>query len=257
MTRKAIEIAKDRVLRAAVYRRVSTEDQANEGYGLEVQSTRCAAQIVAKGWIQVGEYSDAGISGTKDSSERPGLAAVLAAAENDEIDAVVVLALDRLGRNTRLVLSLVETFADAEVEIVSCKESLDTSTPQGKFVLTMFAALAQLERDTIVERTTAGRDARGQVDGEKGGRVPMGYKRSIEGVIEVDVVSSNIVKAMFALYDQKMTLTAISDYMNSIGIRTPRNKIWHPSSVSVVINNKPLYMGGFRGESNIPWPRIL
>jgi site-specific DNA recombinase len=245
------------VLRAAVYIRVSTEEQANEGYGLDVQTQRCRAQIIAKGWELAGEFADAGISGTKDASERPGLAALLLAAENSEIDAVVVLALDRLGRNTRLVLSLVETFADAGVEIVSCKESLDTSTPQGKFVLTMFAALAQLERDTIVERTTAGRNARGQVDGERGGRVPMGYRRTSQGVIEVDEYRAGIVKAMFALRDKQMSLKAIATYLNAVEIKTPRNKQWHASSVKEVIDNRETYLGGLRGASNISWPKIL
>lgn len=66
------------------------------------------------------------------------------------------------------------------VELVSCKESLDTSSPAGRFVLTMFAALAQLERDNIVQRTTDGRNQRGRIDGERGGRVPMEYKRVFE-----------------------------------------------------------------------------
>ena len=137
-----------------------------------MQRERCTAQIVAKGWQYAGEYADPGISGTKGADERPGLAALLSDARAGKVDAVIVLALDRLGRKTSLVLDLVETLADNGAPLVSCKESLDTSTPQGQFVLTMFAAMARLERDTIVERTSAGRNARGKVDGERGGRMP-------------------------------------------------------------------------------------
>src|SRR5262245_25772148 len=87
--------------RAAIYLRVSTEEQASDGYGLAVQRERCRAMATVKGWSIVAEFNDEGISGTKDASGRPGLAALLAAAEAGEIDAVIVLALDRLGRKTR------------------------------------------------------------------------------------------------------------------------------------------------------------
>src|SRR5689334_9449296 len=87
--------------RAAIYTRVSTEDQT-EGYGLDVQIERCRAQAVAKGWNVVAEFSDPGISGTKGANERPGLSALLEAAQKQEIDTVIVLALDRLGRKTAL-----------------------------------------------------------------------------------------------------------------------------------------------------------
>ena len=186
-------------LNAAIYLRVSTEEQVS-GYGLDVQRERCLAMATVKGWAvePIHIYADEGISGTKDASARPGLAALLAAAEIGNIRAVIVLALDRLGRKTRLVLDLVDTLAASHVQLVSCKESLDTSTPAGAFVLTMFAALAQLERDTIVERTTAGRNARGRKDGEKGGRVPYGYLRTSEGIV-IDPERARIVQAMLTL----------------------------------------------------------
>jgi site-specific DNA recombinase len=122
------------VSRAAIYVRVSTDEQATQGYGLDVQRARCRAMAEAKGWPVVAEYADEGISGTLDATARPGLADMLAAAHLGEIDAVVVLALDRLARSTRLVLEIVDTFRTARVALVSVKESLDTESPQGRFV---------------------------------------------------------------------------------------------------------------------------
>ena len=243
--------------RAAIYVRVSTEDQAEDGYGLDVQLERCNAQIVAKGWTKAGVYQDAGISGTKGESDRPGLADLLAAGARGEIDAVVVLALDRLGRKTRLVLELVEKLTSTGVDLVSCKESLDTSTPQGRFVLTMFAALAELERDNIVERTTAGRNERGRADGERGGRVPMGYIRTDGSGIAVDVPRAEIVRRMFTMRRQHMTLMAIAGQLNSEGITTMRGKQWHASSVREVLGNEGMYRGGQRWQSDVKWPAIL
>jgi site-specific DNA recombinase len=242
-------------VRTAIYLRVSTDEQA-AGYGLDVQRERCCAQAVVKGWTVVREYEDAGISGTKGEQDRPGLAALLADVERGEIHAVIVLALDRLGRKTSMVLDLVERLSSAGAAFVSCKEVLDTATPQGKFVLTMFAALAQLERDTIVQRTTDGRNQRGKQDGEKGGRLPMGYIRTAEGV-EIDPERAELVRRIFTMRRTGMTLTTIANVLDAEGYTTPRGGRWTASSLHYVLKNEADYSGGRRGESNISWPPIL
>jgi site-specific DNA recombinase len=242
--------------RAAIYLRVSTEDQA-DAYGLDVQRERCRALCVAKGWNTVAEFSDEGISGTKDESERHELSRLLEMAAAGLIDAVIVLALDRLGRKTTMVLSLVEKLASYSVVLVSCKESLDTSTPQGQFVLTMFAALAQLERDTIVERTTAGRNERGKQDGEKGGRIPYGYLRGDSGIM-IDMEAARVVQKIFDMRSGGKTLTAIANELNFWKYPTTRGgKQWYASSVSEILKNVDAYLGGKRGESAVQWPSIL
>jgi site-specific DNA recombinase len=242
--------------RAAIYVRVSTEDQAEQGYGIDVQLDRCRALARAKDLQVVAEYRDDGISGTKGAADRPGLAALLEAASEGKIDAVIVLALDRLGRKTVLVLSLVEELAKAGCALLSCKESLDTSTPQGQFVLTMFAALAQLERDVIVERTTAGRNERGRRDGEKGGRVPYGYIRTSEGDISIEPAAAATVRRIFALADGGASLREIAAQLADLP--TSRGgKQWYASSVREVLLNRADYLGGYRGDSTQRWPSIL
>ena len=246
------------ISRAAIYVRVSTEDQARDGYGLDVQRARCRAMAEAKGWAVVAEYADEGISGTLDAAGRPGLAALLAAARTGEVDAVVVLALDRLARKTRLVLETVDALAAARVALVSVKESLDTDTPQGRFVLTMFAALAELERGVIIERTTAGRNERGKRDGERGGRLPLGYKRIGEGLIEVDPQAAPIVRRIFARRADGWTLQRIADGLNADAIPNPQGgRRWEPATVRAVLLNAPAYQGGPRSDSATRWPAIL
>lgn len=238
--------------RAAIYVRVSTGEQA-ASYGLEVQRERCTAQAIAKGWTVVAEFEDAGVSGTKDATQRPGLAGLIAAAEKGTIDAVIVLALDRLGRRTRIVLDLVDQIARAGVDLVSCKESLDTSTPSGRFVLTVFAGLAQLERDNIVARTTDGRNVRGLKDGEKGGRLPYGYTRGPAGLaIEPD--AADVVRRIFRLRAERHTLREIAALMRG---PSPRGGAWFASGVRELLLNERAYRGGCRGESAERWPAIL
>ena len=243
-------------LRAAVYLRVSTEEQVS-GYGLDVQRERCLAMATVKGWTvaQGHIYADEGLSGTKDATERPRLAAMLAAVEIGNVDAVIVLALDRLGRKTRIVLDLVDQLAAAGAQLVSCKESLDTSTPQGQFVLTMFAALAQLERDTIIERTTAGRNQRGKIDGERGGRLPYGYTRTAAG-IAINPRAARIVRRIFDQRQAGATLREIA-YDVSGDDDGPRGGRWHASTIAEILANESAYRGGTRGASAVRWPAIL
>ncbi len=250
------------ITRAAIYLRVSTVEQATDGYGLDVQRERCKAMALVKGWEVADDhiFTDAGLSGTLDVEDRPALAALLAAAENGEIDAVIVLALDRLGRKTRLVLDLVERLTNAGATVVSTKEGLDTSTPQGQFVLTMFAALAQLERDTIVERTSAGRQQRAKIDGEAGGsHLYYGYVRIPER-IAIDDKAATTVRTIHALKDAGLSLRQIAAQLEQEQAPAPRGGTkWYAGTVRLILSEDATaaYKGGPRKGSSVNWPAIL
>ena len=249
--------------KTAIYLRVSTEEQADNGYGLDVQREKCHAMAAVKDWSVVAEFIDDGVSGTKDESERDGLNQLLEAACAGEVDAVIVAALDRLGRKTTLIIDLVDRLTGCGVEFVSCKESIDTSTAAGRFVLTIFAGLAQLERDNIVERTTDGRNERGKVDGERGGRLPYGYKRVFDAEtgkavgVELNQETADNVRRIFSERSDGETLTAIADGLNADGIVSPRGAKWYASSVRSVLQNESAYNGGQRWQSEVRWPVIL
>ncbi|HEY7413975.1 MAG TPA: recombinase family protein, partial [Ktedonobacteraceae bacterium] len=183
----------------AAYIRVSTDEQKQTGYGLADQRDRCRAMAIAKGWPEPQVYADEGISGTKEPQKRQGMAHLLADIDAGAIDGLIVLDLSRLGRKTRMVLDLVEHFHQHDVIFLSCKESFDSSTPHGAFVLTMFAALAQLERDLTAERTT---DALAELirQGKTIGRLPYGYVRVGE-TIQIDEIAARNVRQIFKLRD--------------------------------------------------------
>jgi site-specific DNA recombinase len=242
-------------MNAAVYLRVSTEEQAANGYGLDAQQEKVMAMAIVKGWTITNTYTD-DISGTKDRGQRPGLDAMLTAVCSGEIGAVIVAALDRLGRSTRLVIDIVDQINKCGAELVSCKESIDTTTASGRFVFRMFASLAELDRDNIVQRTTDGRNARGRINGERGGMLPMGYTRTPQGV-EIDNAAAAVVRDMFEDRADGATLTQIADALNKSGITTQRGGGWHASSVRAVLNNESKYRGGLRWKSDVAWPAIL
>ena len=125
-----------------------------------------------RGWDVAGEYVDHGVSGTKCS--RPELDRLMADARRRRFDVVVVWRFDRFARSTSHLLSALEDFRNLKVDFVSLHEAVDTSTPLGKMVFTVTAAVAELERSIIVERVRAG-ISRARAKGTRLGR-PSGSK---------------------------------------------------------------------------------
>jgi DNA invertase Pin-like site-specific DNA recombinase len=140
------------------YARVSTDDQTCENQRLTIE-----AKYSKPRW-----YQDEAVSGSIPALQRPALADVLKLAK--EGDTVVVVAIDRLGRNTLDVLDTVETLRKKGVSVVSLRENFDLSTPFGGFMLTLLAGLATLEKATIKERQLAGIN-RARLEGKNLGKV--------------------------------------------------------------------------------------
>jgi DNA invertase Pin-like site-specific DNA recombinase len=139
------------VVRAAIYARVST---ANNGQDPSMQTREIREYCERRGWRLSGEYTDLGISGTKE--KRPELDRLMADAHRRRFDAVVVWKFDRFARSVSHLLRAPETFKALGIEFVSLSEQVDTSTPTGKMVFTVLGAVAELERSLIAERVRAG-----------------------------------------------------------------------------------------------------
>ena len=139
----------------ALYVRVSTQQQVDEGYSLVEQEDRLRAFCAAQDWSVGPVYADEGISGK--TTDRPAYQAMLAAADAGDIGRILAIKLDRIARNTRDFLALVDQLGKADCDLVLLKESFDTGTPHGKFALTMLAAIAELEVSQIAERLQSGR----------------------------------------------------------------------------------------------------
>jgi DNA invertase Pin-like site-specific DNA recombinase len=151
----------DRRQRCALYARVSTLDQEPEN---QLQELRRYAE--ARGWTAT-EYIDHGVSGAKD--RRPSLDRLVADSRRRRFDVLVVWRLDRLGRNLRHLVVLLDELRAVGVEFVSLGEGIDATTPAGKLQLHILAALAEFERARIGERVRAGL-ARVRASGRQLGR---------------------------------------------------------------------------------------
>src|SRR6267143_2910357 len=141
-------------MRIGIYARVSTKDQSCE---LQVRDLR--AYCVARGFESVRDYVDVGQSGAKDS--RPELNKLMDDARKRQFDAIVVWRFDRFARSTKHLLLALEEFRSLGIQFISYQENMDTSSPLGQALFTIVSAVAQLERELIRERVTAGiRNAR-------------------------------------------------------------------------------------------------
>src|SRR6202047_846481 len=156
-------------MRIGIYARVSTKDQSCE---LQIRDLRAYCQ--ARRFDLVREYMDVGQSGAKES--RPELDKLMNDARKRQFDAIVVWRFDRFARSTKHLLTALEEFRALGIQFISYQENVDTSTPLGQALFTIVSAVAQLERDLIRERVTAGiRNAR--ANGKKLGRPKSGVDR--------------------------------------------------------------------------------
>ena len=149
-------------MRVGIYARVSTKDQS-----CEMQMRDLRAYCAARGFTISREYTDVGQSGAKDS--RPELNELMADARKRKFDLVLVWRFDRFARSTKHLLLALEEFRSLGIQFISYQENIDTSSPLGQALFTIVSAVAQLERDLIRERVSAGvRNAR--ANGKQFGR---------------------------------------------------------------------------------------
>ncbi len=162
-------------MRAAIYARCSTNDQS---VGPQLDALR--AYAVARRLEVVEEFLDEGFSGARD--RRPALDRLMAAAKRREFETLVVVKLDRLARSTRHLTALAAELEALGVDLVVIDQGLDTSTPAGRLLFNVLAAIGEFELDLIRERTRAGIDAarrRGKRIGRPRTFVPLGRAQAL------------------------------------------------------------------------------
>jgi site-specific DNA recombinase len=221
-------------LRAALYIRVSTQDQV-ENYSIESQGERLEAYCKSKDWTIYDTYIDPGYTGS--NTDRPALKRLLSDLKN--IDVVVVYKLDRLSRSQRDTLELIEDhFLKNDVDFVSLTETLDTSTPFGKAMIGILSVFAQLERETIAERMRMGHIKRAEkgLRGMGGNYDPAGYKR-IDGELYIKDDEAAHIKSAYEFYEQYHSITIVQARLKELGYT-----VWRFRRYRDILCNR-LYLG--------------
>jgi DNA invertase Pin-like site-specific DNA recombinase len=206
------------------YVRVSTDEQASSGAGLDAQRAAIAAEVERRGWTIVAWHSDEGISGGKGVEYRPGLAAAIEAVQSAQAAALLAAKLDRISRSVLDTASMMEQARRGGWELVTCDLAIDTSTPAGEATASMMAVFSQLERRLISQRT----------------REALAVKKA-QGVRlgRPSVLPCNVVQRIVDARAGGDSLRRIANCLNSDGVPTAQGgTCWHASTVKAVLSGQ-------------------
>lgn len=223
------------------YIRVSTADQAEGGYSLPAQRSKCEAWASYQGQKNLVIYEDAGLSGKRD--DRPAFTALLLDLQAGDI--VLTYSLSRLGRGGVVqLLNVVSRIKEAGARLVSMTESIDTETHTGRLMLTILAALAEMEVEQTRERTEMGRiqaAAQGLYP-HNPSSLPTGYTTDDDNRIIPDPIHADTIRFIFS--QGGATYAEIARRLIAANIPTPRGGTWTFVQVARIVND-PTYHQGY------------
>jgi DNA invertase Pin-like site-specific DNA recombinase len=215
------------------YIRVSTDEQAESGLSLESQRKKVQAYCDLYGLALEDLLTDT--TSGKSINGRPAFKRLLFLAETNQVEHVVILKLDRMARNTREAIEVAELFASKGVNLHSVSERIDTSSAGGRLFFTLMAAVAQWEREVIVERTKAALDVRRQNGQRISGQAPYGFRFDEDGGVVVDWGEQGTIETVKALRAQGLSLNKISEHLKAHGFRNRNGNGFDKSAVSEML----------------------
>ena len=221
-------------MKAVGYIRVSTEDQAREGVSLDNQRAKIQAYCNLKDLDLIEIIEDAGVSAK--NLNRLGVKKAIELARKKQVGAVVVYKLDRMFRSTVDALETTRMFDKWGVSFHSIQETLDTQSAMGRFFFTLIAALAEMERGIIGERTRTALQHK-KANGEKtGGDVPFGFSLIEKGLLVANEAEQRAISLMVDLRNKGYSLRAIAHELEKEGHKTKTGKTaWNPKTVSMIL----------------------
>ncbi len=241
-------------MKAALYIRVSTEEQALEGYSLDAQEEKLMVYCLdVVDDLEVYKiYRDDGFSGR--NTRRPAYQQMME--EIDEWDLMLVVKMDRIHRNTRNFMLMMDELVKRHKEFRSATEDLDTTTAMGRFVVTMIQNIAQLESEQIGERTKIGMSEKAETltnspgaSRTMGFNPPFGYALDNGLLVPVDSELDTVVR-IYEEYLGGNSLAHIAEGLNRDGLRTKRGTRWSKDNLSTILHN-PIYAGYLRWDGKL------
>ncbi|MEA4978110.1 MAG: recombinase family protein [Methanomassiliicoccaceae archaeon] len=236
-------------LRAAIYVRVSTDEQAQEGYSLDAQKEMLVNYCISQSWNIAKVYEDDGYSGR--TAKRPGYTQMVD--ELDLWDVMLVVKMDRIHRNSRNFMEMMEELSSKGKMFVSSTEALDTTNALGRFVVDMIQRIAQLESEQIGERTYMGmREKAENLENDESEKKTMGFNppfgyRLNNGALEAVGDELDVIENIFFQYYDGRTIDEICRNLNEEETLTRKGNIWNKFNLSNILHN-PVYAGYMRWE---------
>lgn len=223
-------------MKAVIYTRVSSSNQAEEGYSLEAQHNESIKYIESENMELTKVYTDPGVSAK--SLERPGVQEMIRDLKAGKFQVIIIHKLDRLTRNISDLYELVEMVIKHDVKLISLSEKIDTSTPMGRMFIYMLGILAQMFRENLSQEIIKGQSMRAS----KGLRVspsrPYGYDLGDNLVMSVNEEEAHTVRQIFEWFNEGYNLMTIANKLNKMGA----TKKFHQITIKRIVSN-PTYIG--------------
>ena len=227
---------------AGIYIRVSTEDQAREGFSLGEQEEKLRQLCKYKDFEIFKVYKDAGIS-AKDMKNRPAFQQMLEDMKSGKLNYIVAYKLDRVTRSVRDLEVLISTLEQYHCYLICDRDDVNTSTANGRFFVRMLTVLSQLEIEIVSERTKFGLNGAIKA-GHIPGKCPLGYYRDKDKTLKIDNTTKDVVLRIFELYLEGKSYQTIANIFNKEKVLYPDEKHWIDSTINRIINNK-IYIGDY------------
>lgn len=234
----------NKIVKVALYVRVSTDRQAEEGYSIEVQKERLIAfSKTLDGEVSYDFYIDDGFSGA--TLERPAMQRLILDAKNKAITHICVYKLDRLSRSQKDTLHLIEDiFLPNNIAFISIQESFNTATAFGRAVVGILSVFAQLERENIYERTRSGMQKRVEAGfWPGGGGVPFGYNYDLDKGILVPNSDADAVRQVYSLYLKGYSLQRIANILGLKYEKLASQILLRKTNIGIIEYNGVEYKG--------------
>ena len=231
--------------RAALYARVSTEEQAVTGYSLDAQLEKMRMYCEIHNLTIAGEYVDDGYSGT--NTRRPAYRHMFFPEERKKWDVLIVLKMDRIHRNSKEFILMMEDLKKHNQEFISTYEKFNTKAAVGRFALDMIQRIAQLESEQIGERTYIGMRQKAETNGGvMGFNPPFGYGLE-DGELFAIEDELETVRDIYTMYLNGMTTSDIAYNLNRECRLTRKGNPWNKYNLATILHN-PVYAGYMRWE---------
>ena len=226
--------------RAVIYIRVSTLDQAREGYSLQAQRRVLTDWALARGYTVVEIYADEGISG-KDIEHRPAMQRLLSDAVAKYFDVVLVWALSRLTRSVADLYNTWEILQANHIGLISHTEAFDASTPTGRAMMGLLGVFAQMERELTAERVRAAMLERA-MQGKRTANEVLGYDLDGADSYKINEAEAERVRYIFAAYLKHHNLSTVAALCDTLGYRGKRGRVFRAEHIKVILS-RPVYIG--------------
>ena len=231
---------------AGIYIRVSTEDQAREGFSLGEQKEKLLQLCKFKEYEVFKVYKDAGIS-AKDMAHRPAFQEMLADMKKSKINYIVAYKLDRVTRSVRDLEELIAVLEKYNTYLVCDRDDVNTSTANGRFFVRMLTVLSQLEIEIVSERTKFGLNGAIK-SGHLPGTIPLGYKKDGNKKTVIDETTKDIIIRIYNMYLEGKSYQQIANILKEEKILAPKK--WRDSTIQKILENR-VYMGDYEQYKRI------